>query len=95
MWSAGLMQLLSLQMYQDAESKQVLLEWMKERQEIRWCTLSPLLKRGLPGLHWWVCSVTCLGDSGTTAVGLWSSLMCHVFRGDAAVQPCSLGVRQL
>lgn len=27
--------LLSLQMYQDAESKQVLLEWMKERQEIR------------------------------------------------------------
>lgn len=25
----------SLQMYQDAESKQVLLEWMKERQEIR------------------------------------------------------------
>lgn len=27
--------LLPLQMYQDAESKQVLLEWMKERQEIR------------------------------------------------------------
>lgn len=27
--------LLFLQMYQDAESKQVLLEWMKERQEIR------------------------------------------------------------
>ena len=30
-----LLLLVSLQMYQDAESKQVLLEWMKERQEIR------------------------------------------------------------
>lgn len=29
---------------------------------------------GLPGLHW-ACFVTCFGDSGAAAVGLWSSLV--------------------
>lgn len=42
--------------------------------QVRFVPLAQEVSRGLPDLHW-VCFVTCFGDSGTAADGLWSSLV--------------------